>query len=59
MLAVPIGFLLADFGVAAAQDEDTNQTLGGRVQNEFEEDGEEVREGVADVRIVVETPDGS
>ena len=58
MLAVPIGFLLADFGIAAAQDEDTNQTLGGRVQNEFEEDGEEVREGVADVRIVVETPDG-
>ena len=55
VLAVPIGFLLAGFGVAAAQDEDTNQTLGGRVQNEFEEDGEEVREGVADVRIVVET----
>ena len=30
----------------------------GRVQNEFIEDGEEVREGVAEVRIVVETADG-
>jgi neutral amino acid transport system permease protein len=59
MLLVPVGFLLADFGSASAQDDEgANQTLGGRVQNEFEEDGEEVREGVPDVRIVVETAGG-
>ena len=52
-------FLLADFGMAPPPRTRTrNQTLGGRVQNEFEEDGEEVREGVPDVRIVVETADG-
>jgi neutral amino acid transport system permease protein len=58
LLAVPIGFLLGGFNSASAQDEDTNQTLGGRVQNEFVEDGERVREGVPAVRIVVETADG-
>jgi branched-chain amino acid transport system permease protein len=56
---VAVAFLLADFGTAAAQgDEGAAQIIRGRVQNEFEEDGERVREGVADVRIVVETADG-
>ncbi len=59
LLLVPAAFLLAGFGSAAAQDDDgAAQVVRGRVQNEFEEDGEEVREGVADVRIVVETADG-
>jgi branched-chain amino acid transport system permease protein len=58
LLAVPLAFLFAGFHTASAQDEETNQRLVGRVQNEFVEDGEEVREGVADVRIVVETADG-
>ena len=59
LLLVPAAFLLASFGSAAAQGDDgAAQVVRGRVQNEFEEDGERVREGVADVRIVVEMPDG-
>jgi neutral amino acid transport system permease protein len=59
LLIVPIAFLLAGSGsVAAQQDDNAAQVIRGRVQNEFEEDGERVREGVADVRIVVETADG-
>jgi neutral amino acid transport system permease protein len=58
LLAVPTAFLIAGFNSASAQDDDANQRLVGRVQNEFIEDGEEVREGVAEVRIVVETADG-
>jgi LysM repeat protein len=38
--------------------DESSQMIRGRVQNEFIEDGEEVREGVPDVRIVVETADG-
>jgi len=39
-------------------DENAAQVVRGRVFNEFEEDGERVREGVPGVRIVVETEDG-
>ena len=53
-----MGFLLGDLGSAAAQDDGAAGVVRGRVQNEFLEDGEEVREGVPDVRIVVETADG-
>jgi neutral amino acid transport system permease protein len=57
-LFVPVLFLFGGFGSAAAQEDSATQVIRGRVQNEFVEDGEEVREGVPDVRIVVETPDG-
>lgn len=43
---------------ASAQTSDGEQTLQGRVNNQYEEDGERVREGVPGVRIVVETEDG-
>ena len=46
-------------GPAAAQDDDdAPQSIQGRVFDEFEEDGERVREPVPDVRIVVETEAG-
>jgi neutral amino acid transport system permease protein len=58
VLLVPIAFLLTGFGSVAAQEDDDNGTLQGRVFNQLEEDGERVREPVADVRIVVETEGG-
>src|SRR5262245_3466193 len=59
LLLVPVAFLFADVAPAAAQDDGSAaQVIRGRVQNEFEENGERVREGVPDVRIVVETADG-
>jgi branched-chain amino acid transport system permease protein len=59
LLLVPIGFLFASHStVAAQQDGSAAQVIRGRVQNEFQEDGERVREGVPGVRIVLETPDG-
>lgn len=45
-------------GSASAQTADGEQVLQGRVNNQYEEDGERVREGVPGVRIVVETEDG-
>jgi branched-chain amino acid transport system permease protein len=57
LVLAPIAFLLFGIGSAAAQDDDDG-TLQGRVFNQFEEDGERVREPVADVRIVVATEDG-
>ncbi len=45
--------------VAAQEDDDAAQTLHLRVNNEYlGEDGEEVREGVPDVRITVESEAG-
>ena len=58
LLLVAVGFLLGTSGSAAAQDDGAAGVVRGRVQNEFLEDGEEVREGVPGVGIVVETADG-
>ncbi len=58
LLLVGVSFLVGAGSAAAQGDDSAAQVVRGRVQNEFEEDGEEVREGVPDVRIVVETPDG-
>jgi branched-chain amino acid transport system permease protein len=41
-----------------AQSDEDNGIIRGRVNNQFERDGERVREGVPDVRIVVETEAG-
>ena len=48
LLLVPVGFLLAGAGSAAAQDDDeAAQTIHVRVNNEFlDEDGERVRRKV-------------
>jgi neutral amino acid transport system permease protein len=58
--AITLGVLtLAGLGQRAnAQDEEPAQSVGGRVQNQFEEDGERVREPVPGVRVVVETESG-
>ena len=56
-LAALIGLLVigATSGAAFAQtDDDAPQSVRGKVQNRFEEDGERVIEPVPDVRIVVE-----
>jgi len=57
---------LAVFGIAgqsgsahAQEDDDAPQSITGRVQNRFEEDGERVTEPVPDVRIVVEDESGN
>jgi neutral amino acid transport system permease protein len=50
--------LAAVAGTAHAQQEDAEQVIRGRVFNELEEDGERVREPVADVRVVVSTEGG-
>jgi neutral amino acid transport system permease protein len=42
----------------SAQEDDAPQSIGGRVQNRFEEDGERVTEPVPGVRIVVEDEAG-
>jgi branched-chain amino acid transport system permease protein len=43
---------------APGQEETEPQSIGGRVQNRYIEDGERITEGVPDVRIVVETEGG-
>ena len=56
-LAALVGLLVigATSGAAFAQtDDDAPQSVRGKVQNRFEEDGERVIEPVPDVRIVVE-----
>jgi branched-chain amino acid transport system permease protein len=63
VFAALIFLLLTLFGVgggghASAGTADGEQTLQGRVNNQYEEDGERVREGVPGVRIVVETEEG-
>jgi branched-chain amino acid transport system permease protein len=58
LLLVPVAFLFAGFGSAAAQDEEPAQMVRGPVIFEHQEDGEDVEERVPDVRIVVETADG-
>ena len=60
LLLAPFAFLLFGSGsVAAQEDDDAAQTLHLRVNNEYlGEDGEEVREGVPDVRITVESEAG-
>jgi branched-chain amino acid transport system permease protein len=58
--AIALGVLaLAGVGHRAdAQEEEAAQSVGGRVQNRFEEDGERVSEPVPGVRLVVETESG-
>ena len=58
--AITLGVLtLAGLGQrASAQEEEPAQSVGGRVQNQFEEAGERVREPVPGVRVVVETESG-
>jgi len=58
--AVMVGVLtlLAAGQGASARDEEPAQSVGGRVQNRFEEDGERVSEPVAGVRLVVENESG-
>ena len=51
-------FLSLAGGTASAQEDESPQSIGGRVQNRFVEDGERVTEPVADVRIVVEDEAG-
>jgi neutral amino acid transport system permease protein len=58
LLVVAAGVVLGTSAEVRAQDDSAAQVIRGRVQNEFVEDGEEIREGVAGVRIVVETADG-
>lgn len=61
-LAALTGLLVigATAGTALAQtDDDAPQSVRGKVQNRFEEDGERVTEPVPDVRIVVEDGDTS
>jgi branched-chain amino acid transport system permease protein len=43
---------------AGAQTDEDNGIIRGRVFNELEREGERVREGVPEVRIVIETEDG-
>jgi branched-chain amino acid transport system permease protein len=57
---------LAVFGIAsqagsahAQEEDDARQSITGRVQNRFAEDGERVTEPVPDVRIVVEDESGN
>lgn len=46
-------------GAAHAQEDDAAQSIRGRVQNRFEEDGERVTEPVPDVRVFVEDEGGT
>lgn len=61
-LALLVLSLLAVLGfssVASAQDDDENPgIIRGRVFNEFEDEGQRVREPVADVRVVAATEEG-
>lgn len=58
MVVAAFASMMVGSGRAGAQDDDAPQSIGGRVQNRFEEDGERVTEPVADVRIVVEDANG-
>jgi neutral amino acid transport system permease protein len=60
LLVIAAALVAFSAGSTSAQgdDEGGTQVIRGRVQNEFLEDGERVREGVPDVRIVVETAGG-
>ena len=55
-----VALLLVLPETASAQDDDgAAQQISGSVFNQYEEDGERVREPVPDVRIVLRTPDGA
>lgn len=60
LLAILLGLTVAATAAtgAAAQSDDAEQILRGRVNHQYEQDGERVREGVPGVRIVVETESG-
>lgn len=60
LLVLAVLAVLAPAGGAQAQEDgEEEQTIGGRVQNRFVEDGERITEGVPDVRIVVEDAGGA
>lgn len=58
LAVVAIGVLGLGARASAQEDDDAPQRIQGRVFNEFEDEGERVREPVPDVRIVVETEAG-